>query len=167
MICYMDTIYTMYINNLPEEIVAYIDEYINDEWKMYTNKYYYKRIWEKNIDIRNNFLTNKIPIYYLCEYNFDFSRYQYNYLGKYLNFVIRNDYNYLLDNFLTNRKGYYKLIKRWYYDNNRYKTFNDYMLSFNYRYKDSSKCKYVMMNHGITTSNFKNKIKRKKKNKIK
>lgn len=165
MICYMDTIYTMYFNNLPDEIVDYIDGYINDEWRMFTNKHYYKRTWSKKMK-RNNFLTNKIPIYYLCGYNFDFSRYQYNYLGKYLNFVIRNDYNYLLDNFLTNRK-YYKLIKRWYYDNNTYKTFNDYILSFNNRYKDSSKCKYVAMNHGIRTSKFKNKIKRKKKNKFK
>ena len=162
----MNNLFTIHFNNLPDEIISYIDEYINKEWKMYTNKYYYSVTWGKKIK-QNNFLNRKIPIYYLCKYNFDFSRYQYNYLGKYLNFVIRNDYNYLLDNFLNNRKGFALIKKQWHYNNNKYKTFNDYMLSFSYRYKDSSKCKYVLMSYGIRTTNFKNKVKRKKKNKIK
>ena len=89
---YSDTHLFEHIRTMPEDIINYIRLFIDDEWVMWCNKIYHSSIWRKIIKTKK-LMNNTIPIYYLSYFNFNYSRYHYNYIGKYMNFVVRNDYN--------------------------------------------------------------------------
>ena len=162
---YSDTHLFEHIRTMPEDIINYIRLFIRDEWVMWCNKIYYSSIWRKNIKTKK-LTNNTIPIYYLSYFNFNYSRYDYNYIGKYMNYVVRNDYNYLLDNFLVSNQNY-KKIKLWYYSNKKFQCFEDYILFFCKKYPKSTKCNNILLHYDIKKYKFQEKTKRKKKNKMK
>ena len=151
------------IDTLPHDITEYIYSFVPDEYKTLCNKEYHIKRWVNYKNDKNTKITN---IYDLSYLTFNYSRQHYNMTGKYLNFIMRNDYDYLFNIFLKHRSKY-NYIQQWYYGNHKFRSFNDYLLYLINKHYESFKCKNILEKFDIKKSKYKHKTYRKKKNKIK
>lgn len=140
------------IDNLPDELIDIIKQYLPKNVLFYTNKtnfekYYINfrlfncsQILDKKINILNIENDYFIRKNYLLVLK---SKYISN--NQYIAMIIRNDYDYIINTIMKIKYNHWKNIKNYYYKGNRYPSYIVFLEALCIKY-NSNRCRLVIQN---------------------
>lgn len=140
----------LYMENLPDELINIIKEYLPKNVLFYTSKnnfeqYYINfrlfnlsQVLDKKINILN--IEND---YFIKKNYLMFLKSNYISNNQYMNMVIRNDHDYILNSVLKNKYKHWKNIRNYYYKNNKYPSYIVFLEALCIKY-NSNKCRIVI-----------------------
>ena len=139
----------MNVDNLPSDVINIIKKFLPKNLLFYTSKDNFERYYinfrllntsdlsKKNtiLNIENDYFIRKNYLLYLKSNNISKNRY--------LNMLIRKDYDYILKTIINTKYNHWKKIKNYYYKGNRYPTYIIFLENLCIKY-NSNKCRLVI-----------------------